>query len=145
MKVHLFGSTSSPSVASFALRRTAEDDETNTCEKVIHTVYKNFYVDDLCKSFSTAEEAVEVIKQLCTLLKSGGFHLTKFVSNSRSFLETVLENKPASSLVVSLGKALNGTPPPLCGRQVADKPRKRQLPSECGLPVQSIAIQFAFS
>ena len=31
----------------------------------------------------------------------------------------VVENKPASSLVVSLGKALNGTTPPLCGRQVA--------------------------
>ena len=30
-----------------------------------------------------------------------------------------VENKPASLLVVSLGKALNGTPPPLCGRQVA--------------------------
>ena len=57
----------------------------------------------------------------------------------------VVENKPASSLVVSLGKALNGMPAPLCGRQVAHKPRKRQLPSECGLPVQSIAIQFAFS
>ena len=56
-----------------------------------------------------------------------------------------VENKPASSLVVSLGKALNGMPPPLCGRQVAYKPRKRQLSSECGLPVQSIAIQFAFS
>ena len=28
-----------------------------------------------------------------------------------------MENKPASLLVVSLGKALNGTPPPLCGRQ----------------------------
>ena len=34
-------------------------------------------------------------------------------------LGKVVENKPASSLVVSLGKALNGTPPPLCGRQVA--------------------------
>ena len=34
-------------------------------------------------------------------------------------LVEVVENKPASSLVVSLGKALNGTPPPLCGRQVA--------------------------
>ena len=46
-KVHLFGSTSSPSAASFGLRRTAEDNETNACEKIIHTVYKNFYVDDL--------------------------------------------------------------------------------------------------
>ena len=69
-----------------------------------------------------------------TLKKIGARHLWE-----------VVENKPASSLVVSLGKALNGMPLPLCGRQVAHKPRKRQLPSECGLPVQSIAIQFAFS
>ena len=34
-------------------------------------------------------------------------------------LGEVVENKPASSLVVSLGKALNGTLPSLCGRQVA--------------------------
>ena len=33
-------------------------------------------------------------------------------------LDEVVENKPASSLVVSLGKALNGMPPALCGRQV---------------------------
>ena len=34
-------------------------------------------------------------------------------------LGKVVENKPASSLVASLGKAHNGTPPPLCVRQVA--------------------------
>ena len=31
-----------------------------------------------------------------------------------------MENKPASLLVVSLGKTLNGMPPSLCGRQVAE-------------------------
>ena len=31
----------------------------------------------------------------------------------------VVENKPTSSLVGSLDKAVNGMPPPLCGRQVA--------------------------
>jgi len=30
-----------------------------------------------------------------------------------------VKKKPASLLVVSLGKTLNGTPPPLSGRQVA--------------------------
>jgi len=30
-----------------------------------------------------------------------------------------VKKKPASLLVVSLGKTLNGTPPPLTGRQVA--------------------------
>ena len=45
-----------------------------------------------------------------------------------------MENKPASSLVVSLGKALNETP------------RKWQLLSECGRPnILEIAMQFAFS
>ena len=34
-------------------------------------------------------------------------------------LGEVLENKPASSFVAFLGKALNRTPPPLCGRQVS--------------------------
>ena len=34
-------------------------------------------------------------------------------------LVEVVENKPASLLVVSLGKTLNRTPLPLCGRQVA--------------------------
>ena len=29
-----------------------------------------------------------------------------------------MENKPASLLVVSLGKTLNGMPPSLCGKQV---------------------------
>ena len=40
----------------------------------------------------------------------------------------VVENKPASSLIVFLGKALNGTPPPLCGRQVVQTPQKMATP-----------------
>ena len=69
---------------------------------------------------------------------------TASVLGARHLGEAV-ENKPASSLVVSLGKALNGTPLLLCGRQMAQTPRKWQLPSECKHPVQNIAIQFAFS
>ena len=34
-------------------------------------------------------------------------------------LGEVVENKPVSTLVVSLGKALNGAPPPLRGTQAA--------------------------
>ena len=53
--------------------------------------------------------------------------------------------KQAGTLVVSLGKALNETPPSLCGTQVAQTPWNRQLPSECGHSVQKTAIDFAFS
>ena len=38
----------------------------------------------------------------------------------RSAHRNSVENKPASLLVVSLGKALNGMPPSLCGRQMAE-------------------------
>ena len=69
---------------------------------------------------------------------------TASLFGARHFGDAV-ENKPASSLVVSLDKTLNEMPPPLCGRQVAQAPRKRQLPSKCGRPVQNIGIQFTFS
>ena len=96
--IHL-GGIYSPSVASFALRRIAEDNETNACEKAIHTIYKNFYLDDLGKSFSTVEEAFDMIKQLCSLLKSEGFHLIKFIFNSKSFLEIIPNENLASNVL----------------------------------------------
>ena len=74
----------------------------------------------------------KTLKMISTASLLGARHLVE-----------VVENKLASSLVAM--KALNGTPPPLCGRQVAQTPRKWQLPCECGRPVQNIAIQFAFS
>ena len=40
-----------------------------------------------------------------------------------------VENKRASSFVVPLSKALNGTPPPLCGRQVVQFSFRRE---SCG-------------
>ena len=42
MEFHLFGSTSSPIVASFALRRTAQDNDGDFGHEVIDTVLKNF-------------------------------------------------------------------------------------------------------
>ena len=56
----------------------------------------------------------------------------------------VVENKPASSLVVSLGNALNGTPPTFCGRQVAQTPRKMATPKRVrtSRPKYSDTIRF---
>lgn len=46
MIVHLFGATSSPSCANYALRKTAQDYKGLYNTEVINTVLKNFYVDD---------------------------------------------------------------------------------------------------
>ena len=43
---------------------------------------------------------------------------TAFLLGAQHIRDSV-ENKPASLLIVSLGKALNGTPASLCGRQMA--------------------------
>ena len=50
-------------------------------------------------------------------MHTGSKELTDSLSGARHLGE-VVENKLAS-LLVFLGKALNGVPPPLCGRQVA--------------------------
>ena len=47
----------------------------------------------------------------------------------RSTFREVVENKQAS-LLVSLGKTLNETPSPICGRQVAQLSLRRELVAE---------------
>ena len=46
MRVDLFGGSSPPSCANFALKKTARDREADFCPRVIENVEKNFYVDD---------------------------------------------------------------------------------------------------
>ena len=46
MTVHLFGATSSPSCANFALKQTANDFEREYGEEVANFIRNDFYVDD---------------------------------------------------------------------------------------------------
>ena len=89
MAVHLFGATSSPSCANYALRRTAEENRSKSSPDAVDTVLKNFYVDDCLKSVADGAQAVELCKDLTALCASGGFHLTKWTSNSRALLASV--------------------------------------------------------
>lgn len=98
MCVHLFGATLSPSCASYALRRTAEDAAATTSPKTTETVLKNFYVDDCLKSVPTKDEAVNFVRELMTLCARDGFHLTKWVSNSRILLGFIPGNERAAEV-----------------------------------------------
>ena len=98
MLVHLFGATSSPSCANFALRRTADDNENDFDSMIVDTVKKNFYVDDCLKSVRKDEEAVALIYGLMKLVGRGGFHLTKWVSNSAKVVASVpIEERSGSA------------------------------------------------
>ena len=89
MNVHIFGATSSPSIAAFALRRTARDNETGANLATVETVLKNLYVDDLCKSCASVEQAIRLVDQLRSLFSSGGFRITKFLSNNKQVLDSI--------------------------------------------------------
>jgi len=99
MNVFIFGATCSPSYAPFALRKTAEDNLTGASNHAVHTVFKNFYVDDLLKSCRSVEEASALVSELFPLLESGGFHVTKFLSNEPGVLSFVPEDDQASAIL----------------------------------------------
>ena len=106
MLVHIFGAKSSPSVAGYVLRKTAKDNEKDFSQEAVDAVLKDFYVDDLLKSFADSERAVQVSKQLQELLVRGGFELTKWISNSRSVLSVFPVEERAPTI-----KSLEGSRP----------------------------------
>lgn len=99
MQVHLFGATSSPSCTAYALKQTAKDNGHLFEPEVVKTVQNNFYVDDCLKSVSSEDGAIQLAKDLQSMMKMGGFRLTKWISNSRAVLETIPEAERAPSVV----------------------------------------------
>ena len=99
MKVHLFGSTSSPQCASFGLRRTAKDNAGDFSHEVIDTALRNFYVNDCLKWVKSTEVAVELRKDLCALPSRAGFRLTKWLCNRKEVLETIPTSARAPSVL----------------------------------------------
>lgn len=98
MTSHLFGGVWSPSCANYALHKCAKDYAENYDVETVRTVLENFYVDDCLKSVDTELEAIRLAEQLTSLLSQGGFHLTKWISNSRGVLMTIPEEEHASSV-----------------------------------------------
>lgn len=89
MLVHIFGAASSPCCSNKALRQTAEHNQEKYGEEAAETVCRNFYVDDLLKSVKTTTKGVELALKLIDMLREGGFHLTKFLSNRREVLQAI--------------------------------------------------------
>jgi hypothetical protein len=82
MTVHLFGATSSPSVCDFALKRIAKEYGRQYDKQASETIQKNMYVDDCLVSSESDDKAVELVDNLRSLCKDGGFNLTKWISFS---------------------------------------------------------------
>ena len=59
---------------------------------------RNCYVDDCLKSVKSDEDAIRHVRDLTELLKKGGFRLTKWLSNSRTVVESLPESDRATSV-----------------------------------------------
>ena len=89
MNVHVFGATLSPGCSNYALKKKSLDYKVVCGSKTSETLRRNFHVDDMLQSIKVEEEAVELVKDVKLMCKSGGFHLTKFLTNSKEVLEGV--------------------------------------------------------
>ncbi|XP_076056164.1 uncharacterized protein LOC143034106 [Oratosquilla oratoria] len=85
MTSHPFGGIWCASSSTYALRKAVEDMQ--LCEEVKDTLLRSFYVDDMLKSVASPEETIKVIEDTRSVLRHGGFNLTKFMINDVKLLE----------------------------------------------------------
>ena len=89
MTVHLFGATSSPGCANYALKAAADDNEIELGSAPANFIRREFYVDDGLESVASVEEAVTLIKDTKEMCRRGGFNLHKFVCNNKDVIESI--------------------------------------------------------
>lgn len=62
------------------------------------TIKHNFYLDDCLKSLPSEAEAITLVRDLTAVCQLGGFQLVKWISNSRSVLESTDVEKRAKEV-----------------------------------------------
>ena len=97
-KSHLFGCTSSPAVANFALKYCALDLQSEEFEAAVRYILCSFYVDDGLYSSDSIESAINILEKSIKLLKRYKIRLHKIISNNKQ----VLSNFPPSECAVNI-------------------------------------------
>lgn len=80
-----FGATCSPSLAQYVKNKNAER-FLGTYEKAVHAIQFEHYIDDWLGGAATEEEVIRLALQVQHIHQSAGFHMHKFMSNSRAVL-----------------------------------------------------------
>ena len=90
MKVHIFGKIDSPCITNWVIKRTASDQSSQYENEIIETIKQNFYMDDYLGCFQSQEKTIETVHNVIKIISVGGFILTKWLSNSKLILKTLL-------------------------------------------------------
>ncbi|XP_071178037.1 uncharacterized protein [Mytilus edulis] len=111
MRVHVFGNSPSPAVATLGLRKAAQASEQEFGSHVTSFVTTDFYVDDGLTSCPTKEEAVKLMKDTQqALAKYGNLRLHKFASNCAEVMSAFHGSDLASNLKECDSKPLQRSP-----------------------------------
>ena len=89
MTARVFGSISSPSCSNYTLKKTAADNVNKYGNEGSTIVKRNFYADDLLKSFPDVKTAGDMVNKVRAMCLEGGFNLRKFTSNDVDLLKVI--------------------------------------------------------
>ena len=92
MCAHVSGGVSSASCSNYTLKETTTGNADQYGQETAEVKSINFYVDDLLKAVDDPKTAKILFKNVY-MCKSGGFHLTKFISNNRELLISIPEDQ----------------------------------------------------
>ena len=92
---HIFGCTSSPSVANCALKFCAAQVQSEEPD-LHHYLDRGFYVDDGLGCTETSSEAISILQRCAALLKKYNIGLHKIISNSPEVLAQFPESERAN-------------------------------------------------
>ncbi|XP_055622405.1 uncharacterized protein LOC129765971 [Toxorhynchites rutilus septentrionalis] len=104
MDVATFGATCSPCTAQYIKNVNATEHEQDF-PAAADAIIRKHYVDDYLDSADSVEEAVRLAQDVSYVHSRGGFHLRKWLSNSKDVLKRVGERNPGSEKCLLLDKA----------------------------------------
>ena len=86
---HVFGGIISPSLSNYMLKKTAVHNVNNYGNDISTIVKRNFYVDDMPKSFPDVKTAGGMVNKEGALWMEGGLNLRKFTRNHIDLLRVI--------------------------------------------------------
>ncbi len=77
-----FGDKPAPAMAQIALRKTAEEGASEN-ERAAAAIKDNSYMDDICDSVHTVDDARQLTEEIDNILEKGGFKIKEWLSNEQ--------------------------------------------------------------
>ena len=95
---HVFGCTSSPAVANFAMKFLASLDLPDDFQRAKDYLHESFYVDDGLTSTNTSGEAIDTLQKARKILSKFNIRLHKITSNDPDVLKAIPSSELASEI-----------------------------------------------